>query len=139
MPSLMVRGVESLRLRHDRTSCGRGVEGGIVQGWCLLDLFLCHAFNACIRGMSCERDVRLLKPVVEGLGMNAKQTSSVCDRKKSHTQNSFQEKSIGKTTRAQISRNSGTSQKFLGSLGNECCQEQSREQCCESQPGLASL
>ena len=71
--------------------------------------------------------------------MNAKQTSTVCDRKKSHTQNSFRGKSIGKTTRAQISRNSGTSQKFLGSLGNECCQEQSREQCCESQPGLASL
>jgi hypothetical protein len=70
--------------------------------------------------------------------MNAKQTSSLCDRKKSHTQNSFQEKSIGKTTCAQISRNSGTSRKFLGCLRNECWKEQSRAQCSESQLGLAS-
>src|SRR6267378_817863 len=39
----------------------------------------------------------------------------------------------------QISRNSGTSRKFLGYLGNECWKEQSREQCSESQPGSASL
>jgi hypothetical protein len=41
----------------------------------------------------------LFEPVVEGLGMNAKQTSTVCDRKKSHTQNSFRGKSIWETTR----------------------------------------
>src|SRR5260370_34028991 len=97
MPSLLFRYVESLRLRHDRTSCGSRAEWATVQGCYLLNLFLCHAFNACIRGMSCERYVRLLKPVVEGLGMNAKQTSTVCDRKKSHTQNSFRGKSICET------------------------------------------
>src|SRR4051812_29423690 len=39
----------------------------------------------------------------------------------------------------QISRNSGTSRKFLGYLGNACWKAQSREPCCESQPGSARL
>jgi len=81
MPSLRFRCVESLPLRLDWTNCGRSMEWATVRGCYVLDLFLCHAFAACIRGMSYERDIRLLEPVVEGLGMNTKQTSSVCNRK----------------------------------------------------------
>jgi hypothetical protein len=46
--------------------------------------------------MNCARDIGLFKPMVEGLGMNAKQTSSVCDRKQSHTQAPFEARKNGR-------------------------------------------
>jgi len=108
-----------------------------MQSRHLLQVFLRHTFHTCIRRVCGQGHIGLFEPVVQGLGMNTQQTSTVCDRKNGHTQNSFQGKIRWETTRAQISRNSGTSRKFLGSLGNERAPEQSREGGV-SQLGLAS-
>jgi len=48
-------------------------------------VFLRHTGDTCIRRVSGQGHMGLFEPVVEGLGMNAKQTSTVCDRKKSPT------------------------------------------------------
>jgi hypothetical protein len=78
-----------------------------------------------------QRHIGLFEPVVQSLGMNAKQTSAVCDRKKRHTENSFlSRKVLRQTAHAQISRNSGTSRKFLGYLGNVCCAVKNKARGC---------
>jgi hypothetical protein len=59
-----------------------------MQTGYLLQVFLHHTFNPCIRRVGGQGHMGLFEPVVERLGMNAKQTSTVCDRKKSHIQNS---------------------------------------------------
>jgi hypothetical protein len=135
---------EGLQLRRHKRRRGciqqhRRLERTAMQAGYLLEMLLAHTFDTGICRMDGQRHIDLFEPVVERLGMNAKQTSTVCDRKKSHAQNSFRGKNIWETTRAQISRNSSTSRKFLGCLGNERWKEQSREECCESQPGSASL
>jgi hypothetical protein len=65
--------------------------------------------------------------------MNAKQTSTGGSQEEaSYSELLSRKEHMGDNTK-QISRNSGTSRKFLGYLGNECWKAQSREQCCESQ------
>jgi hypothetical protein len=56
-----------------------------MQAGYLLQVFLRHTFDTCICRVGGQGHVGLFEPVAEGLGMNAKQTSTVCDRKKSHT------------------------------------------------------
>ena len=56
-----------------------------MQAGYLLQVFLRHTFDTCIRRVGGQRHIGLFEPVVQGLGMNAKQTSTVCDRKKGHT------------------------------------------------------
>jgi hypothetical protein len=110
-----------------------------MQASYLFEMLLAHTFDTGICRVDGQRHIGLFEPVVEHLGMNAKQTSAVCDRKKRHTENSFRGKNLWETTHAQISRNSGTSRKFLGCQGNEWWKEQNREQRCGIQPGSAGL
>jgi hypothetical protein len=68
-----------------------------MQAGYLLQMFLHHTFDPCIRRVGNQEHIGLFEPVVEGLGMNAKQTSTVCDRKKSHTlRTPFEERTNGR-------------------------------------------
>src|SRR2546426_4673270 len=55
----------------------------------LLDLFTRHTLEACIEGMSLNRDVGKTQPAVQGLGINGKQTTTVGQRHDGHQENSF--------------------------------------------------
>ena len=56
----------------------------------LQKVFLFDTCDACISGMGSQRQIGLSEPVVQGLGMNPKQTSTGCSRKSCHEENSFQ-------------------------------------------------
>jgi hypothetical protein len=64
-----------------------------------------HTFDAGICWVGGQRNIGLFEPVAECFGMNAEQTSAVCDRKSSHDRVSFREETkrqIGETTVAGI-------------------------------------
>jgi len=110
-----------------------------MQASYLVQVFLRHTGDPCISRMGHQGHSGLFEPVVQSLGMNAKQTSAVCDKKKRHTENSCARKVLRQTAHAQISRNSGTSRKFLGYLGIACCavKNKARSSASSSQPGSA--
>jgi hypothetical protein len=94
---LHLRGNERRRGGIQRPRC---LERTAMPAGYLLQVFLRHTFDTCIRGVGGQGRMDLLEPVVQGLGMNAKQTSTVCDRKKGHTQNSCARKEqMGDKTR----------------------------------------
>ncbi len=93
---LHLRGNESRRGCIQQPRC---LERTAMQAGYLVQVFLHHTFDPCVPRMGSQGHIRLFEPVVEGLGMNAKQTSTVCDRKKSHTQNPFRRKKRWETRR----------------------------------------
>jgi hypothetical protein len=56
----------------------------------LPEVFLCHTFEACIGWVGRQGERGRFEPVVQGLGMNPKQSSTRSDRKRCHDQDSFQ-------------------------------------------------
>ena len=60
-----------------------------MQASYLLQVFLRHTFNPCVRRMGSQGHIGFFEPVVQRLWMNTKQTGTVYDRKKRHTENSF--------------------------------------------------
>jgi hypothetical protein len=55
----------------------------------LQKVFLFYTFDARISGMGSQGQIGLSEPVAQGLGMNPKQTSTGCQRKSCHEENSF--------------------------------------------------
>src|SRR6266566_2060869 len=81
-------------------------------------VFLCHTFEACIGWVGRPGELGRFEPVVQGLGMNPKQSSTRSDRKCCHDQDSFQIKE-GPTSKQdarslqEMSRTSQTSRTVL--------------------------
>jgi 6-phosphogluconolactonase/glucosamine-6-phosphate isomerase/deaminase len=81
--SFLFRFRESWHLRGDRSRRGdisqdRRLEWTPMQPRHLQKVFLFDTFDACILGMGSQGHIGLSEPVVQGLGMNPKQTSTGC-------------------------------------------------------------
>src|SRR6266566_5027893 len=143
--SFIFRPRESLHWRGDRrrrgcTSQNRRLKCAAMQAGYLVQVLLRHTFDAGIRRVGGQRKIGLFEPVAECFGMNAEQTSTVCDRKGSHDRVSFrvETKRHTRETTGEISRNSDTSRKFPGRLGGKTMGSNYRWKRAKK-PGLASL
>jgi hypothetical protein len=55
----------------------------------VLDVFTRDTLEACIEGMSLDREMGKAKPAVQGLSIDGKQTTTIGQRQQSHEKNSF--------------------------------------------------
>src|SRR5260370_1414645 len=92
--SFMFRSRASWHLRGDRRRRGslsqnRRLKWAAMQAGYLVQILRRHTFDAGICRVGGQRNSGLFEPVAECFGMNAEQTSAVCDRKSSHDRVSF--------------------------------------------------
>jgi hypothetical protein len=76
-----------------------------MQAGYLLQILLRHTFDAGISRVGSQRKIGLFEPVAESFGMNAKQASAVCDRKRSHDRVSFREETKRQTRETTVAPN----------------------------------
>ena len=76
-----------------------------MQAGYLVQALLRHTFDAGICRVGGQRKIGLFEPMAECFGMNAEQTSAVCDRKRSHDRVSFREETKRQTRETRVAGN----------------------------------
>jgi len=108
--SFMFRPRASWQLRGDRRRRGslsqnRRLKWAAMQAGYLVQVLRRHTFDAGICRVGGQRKSGLFEPVAECFGMNAEQTSAVCDRKSSHDRVSFREETKRPTRETRVAGN----------------------------------
>src|SRR6266566_6221433 len=100
------------------------------------EVFLGHTFEACIAGVGSQGQIGRGEPMVQGLGMNSKQSSTRSDRKRYHDQDSFPKRTKEFTRRPPPPGNVPELPDFQDIVGKEGHREQrpplSVEHCNEA-------